>query len=127
MGKGKPTLVVDPMEDMGDNDVMDQELIDEIMDMSDNDLLLAAKNVLTLGCIQKSYGESCKTYIVDTILSQYPTPKPPVQVDPVILGDIHGDWVIAQPIDEPVTDGEFPDFPPHSPNSYISRPSTNSQ
>ena len=99
--------------------------IGEIMDMSDDDLLLAAKNVLTLGCIQRAFGESCKSYIVDTILSQYPTPMPPVQVDPVILGDIHGDWVVAQPINEPVTDGEFRDFPLHSPNSYMSK--TNSE
>ena len=122
-GNGKATGSVAPnkddmefMHDMEDNHVMDQELIDEIKEMSDEELLLAAKNVLTLGCIQKSYGESCKLYIMDTILSQYPTPKPPVQVNPIILDDINGGWLTAQPIDDPQTDdGPFPEFPPDSP------------
>ena len=128
-GKGKPMGSAEQnkenMEDKEDNSIMDQDLIDEIMKMSDEELLLAAKNVLTLGCIQKSYGDSCKLYIMDTIQSQYPTPEPPLQVDPVILGDIHGEWLTAQPIGEPQThDGPYPEFPPDSPNADRSRPGT---
>ena len=116
-------------EDMEGSYVMDQELIEEIREMSDAELLLAAKNVLTLGCIQRSYGESCKLHIMDAILSQDPTPEPPLIVDPVILGDIHGGgWLTAQPIDDPQTDdGPFPEFPPDSPNADRSKPGTISE
>ena len=136
-GKGKATGAGVPNkenmesvhdDDTEDNYVMDQGLIDEIKEMSDEQLLLAAKNVLTLGCIQKSYGESCKLYIMDTILSRFPTPKPPIQVDPIILDDIHGGWLIAQPIDDPKTDdGPYPEFPPDSPNSQTDLSQAQSQ